>query len=96
LLNDRELMMTLNAGDSLMKRFVRCAVGAFVAAGLIGVVGCDSGGIDTGVPTDTKAQIPLQDMNKQLIPITPPGTKAKKEDKSATAPTAEASKETKK
>jgi len=61
-----------------MKRLVACALSAFLVVGLLGLIGCDSGGIETGIPANTdKAQGVPPDQLPKLAPIIPPGTKKK-------------------
>jgi hypothetical protein len=69
---------SLSCGDAQMKRIVPCALGAFVVASLLGVFGCDSGGVETGVPANAdKAQGVPADQLPKLAPIIPPGVKKK-------------------
>jgi len=59
-----------------MKRIVPSALSALAVVVLLGVTGCDSGGIETGVPADTKSQGVPADQLPKLAPIIPPGTKS--------------------
>jgi hypothetical protein len=58
-----------------MKRFVTCGLSAFLFAGLVSVIGCDGGGVETGIPanTDKSQGVPEAQLPK-LAPMTPPGT----------------------
>jgi hypothetical protein len=76
-----------------MKRIVVRALGALLVAGSVGVMGCDSGGIDPGMPKDTTPAIPpekmkeMADMSKgPKQPTTPPGDKAAPAPEKAPAP----------
>jgi len=79
-----------------MKRILPSGLSAFAVAVLLGVLGCDSGGIETGVPADTKTQGVPADQLPKLAPINPPGVKPMPDGKAAypaPAGTPEASKE---
>jgi len=47
-----------------MKRIVVSGLGVFLIAVVVGVMGCDGGGVEPGIPADTKPGVPLEDMNK--------------------------------
>ena len=61
-----------------MKRFVVNASSVFVIAALLGVTGCDSGGIETGVPKDVTQDPSIAKTVTDLAPINPPGVAPKK------------------
>jgi hypothetical protein len=82
----REILFSLISGDAQMKRIVPIGLSAFAVAVLLGVTGCDSGGIETGVPADTTQGVPADKLPK-LSPINPPGVKLG-EGKGAITPTA--------
>ena len=46
-------------GDEQMKRVLAGALSVFFVAALLGLAGCDSGGIQEGAPTDAGGGIPL-------------------------------------
>ncbi len=64
-----------------MKRFVMSALGVLLVAGSVGLTGCESGGVDPGMPKDTTPGVPLKDMTADMTkgpkaPNTPPGAAA--------------------
>jgi hypothetical protein len=59
-----------------MKRIVVNALSVLALSASVGLLGCDSGGIETGTPTDTAKQDPSIDSMKKsgLTTIVPPST----------------------
>jgi hypothetical protein len=85
---EREMLFSFTSGDVQMKRIVSCALSTLIVAGFLSVIGCDSGGIETGIPANTdKSQGVPADQLPKLAPIIPPGTKKKDDGKGATTPT---------
>jgi hypothetical protein len=62
-----------------MKRFVSSALGVFLVAGVIGLMGCEGGGIEPGQGDPNAANaIPAADVNKMadMSNTPPPSVKA--------------------
>jgi hypothetical protein len=55
-----------------MKRLAQSALGVFLASAAIGLAGCDSGGIEPGMPTDQTPSISPEDMKKMANMATMP------------------------
>jgi hypothetical protein len=47
-----------------MKRIALSALGAFLASAALGLTGCDSGGLEPGLPTDQTPAVNPADMSK--------------------------------
>jgi len=47
-----------------MKRIVVSALGVLLIAVFVGVMGCESGGVDTGIPKDTTPGVPIDKMKE--------------------------------
>jgi hypothetical protein len=47
-----------------MKRIALSALGVILASAAIGLSGCDSGGIEPGLPTDQTQTVPAVDLSK--------------------------------
>ena len=64
-----------------MKRSVVSAFGTLLVAVSVGVIGCEGGGVDPGMPKDTTPGVPLDKMKDMANmanspnkpPATPPG-----------------------
>jgi hypothetical protein len=67
------IYLIFHNGEYHMKRFALGASGAFLAAALLGLTGCDSGGIEEGIPKDTAPAISPEDMGKMTQGIMKPG-----------------------
>jgi hypothetical protein len=68
-----------------MKRIVITALSVLAVSVTFSLTGCDSGGVETGVPTDTKQDPSIDKIKGNLAPITPPSV-AKPKPKDATTP----------
>jgi hypothetical protein len=67
-----------------MKRIAQSGLGVFLASAVLGLTGCDSGGIDPGMPKDQTPAVSPTDMSKmanmQSMPKSPEEAKKKNPD----------------
>jgi hypothetical protein len=55
-----------------MKRIALSALGVFLASAALGLTGCDSGGVEPGLPTDQTSTVSPADLSKMANMATMP------------------------